>query len=57
MSDLPLATAVLSSEERWNRWEQRGRDSDARFMRQARWLLSAAITLAIGGGVVLWLLR
>ncbi len=25
---------VLSSDERWRRWEQRGRDNDARFMRR-----------------------
>ena len=45
---------LLTSEERWRRWEQRGRDNDARFMRQARRLLwSGAIGMAF---VVIFLL-
>jgi hypothetical protein len=27
---------ILTSAERWRRWEQRGLDNDARFMRQVR---------------------
>jgi hypothetical protein len=30
---------VLTSEERWRRWQQRGRDDDARFMRQVRQMI------------------
>jgi hypothetical protein len=41
-------TPVLTSEERWRRWEQRGRDDDARFMDHVRrgfW--SAVIVLTV----------
>ena len=31
-----LTPEVLTSQERWRRWEDRGRDNDARFMRQVR---------------------
>lgn len=31
-----LTPEVLTSQERWRRWEERGRDNDVRFMRQVR---------------------
>ena len=34
--DQVLNPEILTSEERWQRWEQRGHDNDARFMRNAR---------------------
>ena len=34
--DPVLNPEVLTSAERWRRWEQRGRDTDARFMRNVR---------------------
>ena len=37
----------LTREERWRRWEQRGRDNDARLMRRARGALWAAALVAI----------
>ena len=58
MSSIPPATVeLLSSEERWRRWGQRGRDNDLRFMLRARRLLWLAVVFAIGGGVILWLSR
>ena len=42
-------TQVLTSEQRWRRWEQRGMDSDAQFLRRAqRFLWAVLIALAIG---------
>jgi hypothetical protein len=42
-------TQVLTSEERWRRWEQRGMDNDAEFLRRAqRFLWVVLIALAIG---------
>jgi hypothetical protein len=35
-NDPVLNPEVLTSEERWRRWEQRGHDNDARFMRYVR---------------------
>ena len=37
----------LTREERWLRWEQRGRDNDARLMRRVRRALWAAALVAI----------
>jgi hypothetical protein len=48
---------VVTSEERWRRWDQRGRNYDARFMRRARRELSSAAVVVIGGGRLAWLLR
>jgi hypothetical protein len=45
----------LTSEERWRRWEQRGRDNDARFLRRARMVLTAVVTIAAGVVFVLLL--
>jgi hypothetical protein len=45
MSNMPVSSShVLTSEERWSRWEQRGRDR--RFMRRAHWMLWSAAGLA-----------
>ena len=42
-------TRVLTSEQRWRRWEQRGMDNDAQFLRRAqRFLWAVLIALAIG---------
>lgn len=41
---------VLTSEERWRRWEERGRGNDARFMRQMRrvfWAGVVAMTVVL----------
>jgi hypothetical protein len=47
MSNMPVSSShVLTSEERWSRWEQRGRDRDRRFMRRAHWMLWSAAGLA-----------
>ena len=35
----------LTSKERWRRSEQRGRDNDARFMRQARTVFGTGVVL------------
>lgn len=51
--DPVLSPEFLASEGRWRRWEQRGRDNDARFMRQAHKLLWATI---VGFALVLVLL-
>ncbi len=48
MSAVPSSIPeVLTSEERWSRWEQRGHDRDARFMRRAKRVLSAGLIAAI----------
>ena len=52
----PSHPEELTSEERWRRWEQRGRDNDARLLRRARMVLTAVVTLA-GGVVFVLLLR
>ena len=39
---------VFTSEERWRRWEQRGLDNDARFMRRARGVFWAALVVMAG---------
>ena len=50
------ATSSLTSEERWNIWEQRGRDNDARVRRGFR---RAALSLLIAMAVLLlvWFVR
>ncbi len=50
----PGNSEVLTSEERWRRWEQRGRDNDARFMRQVRRLFW--VVLVVIGAVILFVL-
>jgi hypothetical protein len=37
---------VLTSEERWRRWEERGQESDARSMRQVRRLFWSTVVAA-----------
>jgi hypothetical protein len=43
---------LSTSEERWRRWEQRGRDNDARFMRRAQRAFFSAL-IVVGGVVIL----
>jgi hypothetical protein len=46
--DPVLSPAVLTSAERWRRWEQRGKDHDARFMRNVRRMVwSAVVTITL----------
>jgi hypothetical protein len=43
-------TQVLTSEERWRRWEQRGMDNDAEFLRRAQrflWVVLIALTIGV----------
>jgi hypothetical protein len=47
------ATDVLTSEERWQRWRQRGRDSDARFKRRVRTVF-VWIVLVLAAGLLLF---
>lgn len=56
MADSPfLNPEALTSDERWRRWEQRGRTNDARFMRRARQMFwSGAVVVA--GALLLSLL-
>jgi hypothetical protein len=42
-----LVLEEVSADERWRRWQQRGRDQDARFKRRAGRLLAAAVVIAI----------
>ena len=43
--DPVLNPDVLTSQERWHRWEQRGRDNDERFMLQARRLFWSGVVV------------
>jgi hypothetical protein len=52
-----ISPEVLTSEERWRRWEQRGRDNDARFMRRARWVFWSTSIVFLVGILLLFLLQ
>jgi hypothetical protein len=54
----PLQSAVLTSEgltseARWRRWEQRGRDNDAHLLRGMRRLFWVAVAAVVGAAVLL----
>ena len=48
---------LLPSEERWLRWEQRGRDNDTRFARRVRHAIGLAAVLLIAVLVLASFLR
>jgi len=54
---LSHGSEVLTSSDRWRRWEQRGRDRDALFMRRARWLSWCALAAVPAATVLFLLLR
>ena len=45
---------VPTSEERWRRWDQRGRDGDAALVRRMRWIVWLGVALATAA-LVFWL--
>jgi hypothetical protein len=54
MADIPPSnTEAGTSEARWHRWEQRGRQNDERLLRRARITLVVAVLAALGGIVSL----
>jgi hypothetical protein len=55
MSGSSSTPEILTSEERWRRWEQRGRDNDARFMRLVRRSFWSAIVLGTLLLLFLWM--
>jgi len=44
--DRLLNPETLTSEERWRRWEQRGRDNDAQLTRRMRRVLWSGVVMA-----------
>ena len=48
-------TQVLTSEQRWRRWDQRGMDNDAQFLRRAQRFLWAVLIPVLAGAIISWM--